>query len=203
MVLPRFARILKPGTCGSPWPLPPRANRGRREHASGPRRGCPVRATYNPRVARETGTKLIAENRRSRHDYELLDRVEAGVVLTGTEVKALRAGHVQLGQAYADIRGGEAWLVGASISEYAQGNVTNHVTDRDRKLLLKRSEIDSLNAKVREKGLTLVPTKLYFKDGRVKLEVALGRGKDKGDKRRSIADRDAKRQMDRALKERR
>ena len=154
-------------------------------------------------MARETGTKLIAENRRSRHDYELLDRVEAGVVLTGTEVKALRAGHVQLGQAYADIRGGEAWLVGASISEYAQGNVTNHVTDRDRKLLLKRSEIDSLNAKVREKGLTLVPTKLYFKDGRVKLEVALGRGKDKGDKRRSIADRDAKRQMDRALKERR
>ncbi len=124
-------------------------------------------------------------------------------MLTGTEVKALRAGHVQLGQAYADIRGGEAWLVGASISEYAQGNITNHVTDRDRKLLLKRSEIDSLNAKVREKGLTLVPTKLYFKDGQVKLEVALGRGKDKGDKRRTIADRDAKRQMERALKTRR
>jgi SsrA-binding protein len=154
-------------------------------------------------VARETGTKLIAENRRSRHDYELLDRVEAGVVLTGTEVKALRAGHVQLGQAYADIRDGEAWLVGASISEYAQANVRNHVTDRDRKLLLKRSEIDSLYAQVREKGLTLVPTKLYFKDGRVKLEVAVGRGKDKGDKRRSIADRDAKRQMERALKARR
>jgi SsrA-binding protein len=154
-------------------------------------------------VARETGTKLIAENRRSRHDYELLDRVEAGLVLTGTEVKALRAGHVQLGQAYADIRDGEAWLVGASISEYAQANLRNHVTDRDRKLLLKRSEIDSLYAQVREKGLTLVPTKLYFKDGRVKLEVAVGRGKDKGDKRRSIADRDAKRQMERALKARR
>jgi len=154
-------------------------------------------------VARETGTKLIAENRRSRHDYDLLERVEAGLVLTGTEVKALRAGHVQLGQAYGDVRGGEIWLVGASISEYAQGNVGNHVTDRDRKLLLKRSEIDSLTAKIKEKGLTLVPTKLYFKDGRVKLEVALGRGKDKGDKRRSIADRDAKRQMERALKARR
>ena len=99
---------------------------------------------YNPQVARDTGTKLIAENRRSRHDYELLERVEAGIVLTGTEVKALRAGHVQLGQAFADIRGGEMWLIGASISEYAQGNISNHVTDRDRKLLLKRSEIDSL-----------------------------------------------------------
>ena len=154
-------------------------------------------------MARETGTKLIAENRRSRHDYELLDRVEAGLVLTGTEVKALRAGHVQLGQAYGDVRGGEMWLVGASISEYAQGNVSNHITDRDRKLLLKRSEIDSLSAKIKEKGLTLVPTRLYFKDGKVKLEVALGRGKDKGDKRRSIADRDAKRQMERALKARR
>ena len=154
-------------------------------------------------MARETGTKLIAENRRSRHDYELLDRVEAGLVLTGTEVKALRAGHVQLGQAHGDVRGGEMWLVGASISEYAQGNVANHITDRDRKLLLRRSEIDSLSAKIKEKGLTLVPTKLYFKDGKVKLEVALGRGKDKGDKRRSIADRDAKRQMERALKARR
>jgi SsrA-binding protein len=154
-------------------------------------------------VPRDSGTKLIVENRRSRHDYELLDRVEAGLVLTGTEVKSLRAGHVQLGQAYADVRGGEVWLVGASISEYAQGNVRNHVTDRDRKLLLKRSEIDALEAKVKEKGLTLVPTKLYFKNGRVKVEVALGRGKDRVDKRRSIAERDAKRQMERALKSRR
>ena len=168
---------------------------GRSVAAAGPRR------PYNPRVARETGTtKLIAENRRSRHDYELLERVEAGIVLSGTEVKALRAGHAQLGQAFADVRNGEMWLIGASISEYAQGNISNHITDRDRKLLLKRSEIDSLYAKVREKGLTLVPTKLYFKDGKVKVEVALGRGKDKGDKRRAIADRDAKRQMDRELK---
>ena len=146
---------------------------------------------------------MIAENRRSRHDYELLDRLEAGIVLTGTEVKALRAGHVQLGQAYADVRGNEVWLVGASISEYAQASRANHVTDRDRKLLLKRAEIDDLASKVREKGLTVVPTKLYFKDGKVKVEVALGRGKDRGDKRRSIAERDARRQMERALKSRR
>ncbi len=155
-------------------------------------------------VPREPGTtKLITENRRSRHDYELLERVEAGIVLSGTEVKALRAGHAQLGQAFADVRNDEMWLIGASISEYAQGNISNHITDRDRKLLLKRNEIDSLYAKVREKGLTLVPTKLYFKDGKVKVEIALGRGKDKGDKRRAIADRDAKRQMDRELKARR
>ena len=125
-------------------------------------------------MAKDTGTKLIAENRRSRHDYELLERVEAGIVLSGTEVKALREGHAQIGQAFADVRNGEMWLIGASISEYAQGNISNHITDRDRKLLLKRSEIDSLYAKVREKGLTLVPTKLYFKDGKVKVEVALG-----------------------------
>lgn len=149
------------------------------------------------------GTKLIADNRRARHDYELLDRVEAGIQLTGTEVKSLRDGRVQLGQAYADVRDGEVWLIGASIAEYAQGNIANHVPDRDRKLLLHRGEIDSLYGKVREKGLTLVPTRLYFKDGRVKVELALARGKDRGDKRRAIADRDAKRQMERALKARR
>ena len=163
-----------------------------------------ARRPYNPPVAKPTGTKLIAENRRSRHDYELLERVEAGIVLTGTEVKSLRAGHVQLGQAYADVRGRrDVAHRGLDLPSTSQGNAANHDTDRDRKLLLKRNEIDALYAKVREKGLTLVPTKLYFKDGKVKLEVALGRGKDKGDKRRTIADRDAKRQMERALKARR
>ena len=146
---------------------------------------------------------MIAENRRARHDYELLERIEAGVALTGTEVKSLRDGRVQLGQAYADVREGEVWLVGASIAEYAQGNVANHDPDRDRKLLLHRREIDSLYGKVREKGLTLVPTRLYFKDGRVKIELALARGRERIDKRRAIADRDAKRQMERALKARR
>ena len=149
-------------------------------------------------------TKLIAENRKARHDYELLERVEAGIVLTGTEVKSLRGGHVQLGQAYGDIRGGEAWLIGASISEYAQGDRHfSHRPERDRKLLLHRSEIDSLYGKVREKGLTLVPTRMYFSDGRVKVELALARGRERVDKRRALAERDAKRQMERALKARR
>ena len=110
-----------------------------------------------PAVVAKTETKLIAENRRARRDYELIERVEAGVVLTGTEVKSARDGHVQLGQAYADVRDGEAWLIGASISEYAQGGPCGHQSDRDRKLLLHRGEIDSLYGKVREKGLTARP----------------------------------------------
>ncbi len=148
-------------------------------------------------------TKLIAENRRARRDYEFLEKVEAGVALTGSEVKSARGGHVQLGQAYADIRAGEAWLVGASIAEYAQGGAFGHGADRDRKLLLHRREIDSLYSKVREKGLTLVPTRMYFKDGRVKVELALARGRERADKRRVVAERDAKRQIERALKRRR
>lgn len=154
-------------------------------------------------MPRESGTKTIAENRRARRDYELLERHEAGLVLTGTEVKSARAGKVQLGQAYADIRGGEAWLVGASIADYAQGGPFGHEPDRDRKLLLHRSEIDSLAGKVREKGLTLVPTRMYLKDGRVKVEIALARGRERADKRRLIAERDAQRQMERALERRR
>ncbi len=151
----------------------------------------------------KTGVTLIADNRRARFDYELLDRVEAGVVLTGTEVKSLREGRVTLAHAYADIRDGEAWLVGASIDEYAQGTVGAHRPERDRKLLLHRREIDSLHGKVREKGLTLIPTRIYFKDGRVKVELAVARGREKLDKRRVIAERDATRQMERALRRRR
>jgi len=147
--------------------------------------------------------KLIADNRRARHDYELLERFEAGVVLTGTEVKSLRAGRATLGQAYADVRDGEAWLHGAEIAVYDQGNRANHEPTRSRKLLLHRREIDRLYGQVREKGLTLVPTRLYFKDGRVKAEIALARGKDVRDKRRALADRDAQRQIERALKARR
>ena len=154
-------------------------------------------------MARPQGTKLIADNRRARYDYELLDRFEAGIVLTGTEVKSLRDGRVTLAQSYADVRGGEVWLVGADIQEYSQGNIANHEPGRDRKLLLKRQEIATLVGKVREKGQTLVPTRLYFKDGKVKVELALARGKEKGDKRRNIVDRDAKRQIERALKARR
>jgi SsrA-binding protein len=149
------------------------------------------------------GTKLIAENRRARHDYHLLERYEAGIALTGTEVKSLRAGRADLARAFAEARDGEVWLMGARIDEYAQGNIANHEPDRDRKLLLHRREIDSLLGKTRERGLTLVPTRIYFKDGKVKVEVALARGKEQRDKRRDIAERDANRQVERALKERR
>ena len=149
------------------------------------------------------GEKLIVDNRRARHDYHLLDRVEAGLVLTGTEVKSLRDGRASLQQAYAEVREDEAWLVGAHISVYDQGNRANHDPDRDRKLLLRRKEIDSLAGKVRERGLTLVPTKLYFRDGHAKVELALARGKELRDKRRDIVRREAQRDMERAFKSRR
>ena len=149
------------------------------------------------------GDKLIADNRRARHDYELLERFEAGLVLTGTEVKSLRDGRASLAQAFADVRDGEVWLVGAEISTYDQGNIANHIPTRDRKLLLHRGEIASLYGKVREKGLTLVPTRMYWKDGRAKVEIALARGKQTIDKRRDIAKREADRAMQRALNARR
>ena len=146
--------------------------------------------------------KTIAENRRARHDYQLLERIEAGLVLTGTEVKSLRDGRVTLAHAFADIRDGEAWLHGLEISIYDQGNRANHDPDRDRKLLLHKKEVASLQGKVAQRGLTLVPTKLYFKNGRAKVELALARGKELRDKRRDIAKREADRDMERALKSR-
>jgi SsrA-binding protein len=154
-------------------------------------------------MARKQGEKLVVDNRRARHDYHLLERVEAGLVLTGTEVKSLRDGRASLQQAYADVRGGEMWLVGAHISVYDQGNIANHDPDRDRKLLLHKKEVDSLAGKVAQRGLTLVPTKLYFKNGRAKVELALARGKEGRDKRRDIADRETKRRIERELKSRR
>jgi len=153
----------------------------------------------------EKGVKAIAENRRARHDYHLLDRYEAGLQLTGTEVKSLRDGRVTLGQAYAELRDGEVWLIGAHIDEYAQGNVANHEPERDRKLLLHRREIESLIGQVQQKGLTLVPTRMYFKNGRVKVELALAKGKQLWDKReterRKTADREAREAMARGRKE--
>src|ERR671939_1371709 len=140
-------------------------------------------------MARTRGTKLIAENRRARHDYHLLDRYEAGLVLAGTEVKSLREGRASLARSYAELRDGEVWLVGAPISTYDQGNIANHDPDRDRKLLLHGKEIASLIGKVRERGLWLVPSKLYFKDGRAKVKLELASGKETRDKRRDIAKR--------------
>jgi SsrA-binding protein len=149
-----------------------------------------------------SGEKPIAENRKARHDYHLLDRVEAGLVLSGSEVKSLRQGGAQLQRAFADIRDGELWLVGAHIAIYEQAGIANHEPDRDRKLLLHRREIDSLKGKVQERGFTLVPTKLYFKDGRAKVEIALAKGKDVRDRRREISKRDADRQIERAFRRR-
>jgi SsrA-binding protein len=151
----------------------------------------------------EPAETLIADNRRARHDYHLLERFEAGLVLTGSEVKSLRSGQASLSRAYAEIREGEAWLVGAHIAPYEQAALGSHDPDRERKLLLKRHEIDSLWSELREKGLTLVPTRLYFKSGRVKVELALARGKSGRDKREDMVRRDAQREIERELKTRR
>ena len=153
------------------------------------------------RVAKTQGEKLIAENRRARHEYQFLERVEAGLALAGSEVKSLRQGHAQLQRAYADARDGELWLVGLHIPAYEQASQP-HDPDRDRKLLLHRREIDKLTSRVAERGLTLVPIRLYFKDGRAKVELALARGKETRDKRRDIADRESKRRIERALRSR-
>ena len=149
------------------------------------------------------GERTIAQNRRARHDYHLEDNVEAGMVLTGSEIKSLRAGAASINEAYAMIRGSEVWLVGATIEPYAQAGMRNHDRLRDRKLLLHRREIDKLRARVEQKGYTLVPLRIYLKDGRAKMELALGRGKDVLDKRETVKARESKRDMERALKERR
>ena len=149
-----------------------------------------------------SGEKLIAENRKARHEYHLLERIEAGLVLSGSEVKSLREGRAQLQRAFADIRDSELWLVGAHIAPYDQAGAENHDPDRDRKLLLHRREIESLRGKVVERGFTLVPTKLYFKNGRAKVELALAKGKDVRDRRREIAKRESDRQIERAMRQR-
>jgi SsrA-binding protein len=154
-------------------------------------------------MARTGSVKPIAENRRARHEYHFLERVEAGLALAGSEVKSLRQGQATLQRAYADARNGELWLVGLHIPAYKQASVEPPDPDRDRKLLLHRREIDRLSTRAAERGLTIVPTRLYFKDGRVKVELALARGKELRDKRRDIADRETKRRLERELKSRR
>ncbi len=150
-------------------------------------------------MAREQGRKLIAQNRKARHDYAIEDVFEAGLVLQGTEVKSLRQGRVSLTDGFVDIENGEAWLHGVHIPEYSQGTWTNHAARRKRKLLLNRHEIDKIESRVNEKGLTLIPLSLYFKDGRAKVEIALARGKKTWDKRRAIAERQAKREAQQAV----
>jgi SsrA-binding protein len=150
-------------------------------------------------MPREQGQKLIAQNKRARHDYSIGETYEAGLVLTGTEVKSLRQGRASLVDAYGSVADGEAWLIGAHIPEYAQGTWTNHAARRTRKLLLHKKEIEKLIGKTKEGGLTLVPLSLYFKDGRAKVEIALARGKKNWDKRQDLAARDADREIQRAL----
>jgi len=150
-------------------------------------------------MPREKGRKLIASNRKAYHEYTILDTVEAGLALFGTEVKSLRAGRASLVDAFGHERDGELYLHGLHIPEYTQGTWTNHEPRRTRKLLLKRSEIDRLITKVREGGLTLVPLSMYFNDGWAKVEMGLARGKKVYDKRQDLAKRDAEREITRAL----
>jgi SsrA-binding protein len=154
-------------------------------------------------MPKETGRKSIATNRKARHDYSILETYEAGIVLTGTEVKSLRAGRASMSDAYANIEAGEVYLRNLHIPEYTQGTWTNHEPRRTRKLLLHRGEIAKLIGKTQESGLTLVPLQLYFSDGRVKVEIALARGKRDYDKRQDLAKRDAQREMTRAAGRRR
>jgi SsrA-binding protein len=154
-------------------------------------------------VAADQGKKIIANNRRARHDYSIEDTVEAGLVLTGTEVKSLRAGRATLTDGFGEITDGEAWLHGVHIPPYTQGTWTNHDPRRVRKLLLHRREIDKLASSVKERGLTLIPLSLYFSDGKAKIEIGLARGKRSYDKRQDLARRDAAREVERALRRRR
>ena len=158
-----------------------------------------------PASGREMGRgKLVAQNKKARHDYEILETHEAGIVLTGTEVKSLRQGRCSIVDAYAVIQEGEAWLMAAHIPEYTEGTWNNHAPNRQRKLLLHKEEIVRLIGKTQESGLALVPLQLYFKDGRAKVEIALARGRKAHDKRQAMAERDAQKEirnaMGRALK---
>jgi SsrA-binding protein len=150
-------------------------------------------------MAKEQGRKVIAQNKKARHDYLIEDTYEAGLVLMGTEVKSLRMGRASLVDGFVDIDGGEAWLHGVHIPEYAQGTWTNHSARRKRKLLLNRVEIDKIERRVNEKGLTVVPLAMYFVDGRAKVEIGLAKGKKSWDKRHALAERQATRETEQAV----
>lgn len=150
-------------------------------------------------MPRERGRKVVATNRKARFDYHIEDVLEAGLVLTGTEVKSLRQGRASLVDGFASVSRGEAWLEGVHIPEYTQGTWTNHEPRRKRKLLLHRDEIDKLSAETREQGYTLVPLALYFKDGKAKVEIGVARGKKNYDKRQALRERQDRREADRAM----
>ena len=146
-------------------------------------------------AARSKDVVTVARNRRAKYDYEIVDTFEAGLQLTGTEVKSLREGHATIAEGYVQVKSGEAWLVGAYIPEYAFGNINNHPPRRDRKLLLHRHQIDRVAAKLKEQGFTAVPMSIYFNQGKAKLEFGLGKGKKKYDKRHAEREKDARRAM--------
>ena len=150
-------------------------------------------------MPREKGRKLIAQNKKARHDYHVEDTYEAGLVLMGTEVKSLRAGRASLVDGFVEIEGGEAWLHAVHIPEYTQGTWTNHTARRKRKLLLNRAEIDKIEKRSAEKGYTIVPLSLYFSDGRAKVEIALAKGKKHWDKRHALAEKQANREKEAAV----
>jgi SsrA-binding protein len=150
-------------------------------------------------MPKDQGRKLIAQNKKARHDFHIEDTYEAGLVLMGTEVKSLRMGRASLADGFVDIESHEAWLHGVHIPEYTQGTWTNHSARRKRKLLLNRHEIDKIERRVNEKGLTVIPLALYFLDGRAKVEIALAKGKKSWDKRHSLAERQANREKEQAL----
>lgn len=150
-------------------------------------------------MVKERGRKVVASNRKARHDYHIEDTFEAGISLMGTEVKALRAGRCSLVDGFAQFTGDELWLEGVHIPEYSQGTWTNHAPRRPRKLLLHREELTKIASKTREKGRTIVPLAVYFKDGRAKVEIALATGKREYDKRQTLRERQDKREADRAM----
>jgi SsrA-binding protein len=150
-------------------------------------------------MPKEQGQKVVATNRKARHDYNIIDTYECGVVLWGTEVKSLRQGRASLTDGYAFIEGGEAWLDAVHIPEYTQGTWNNHAPRRKRKLLMHKQEILKLHSKVKEGGYTLIPLSLYFSDGRAKVELALAKGKKEYDKRQTLRERQDKRESDRAI----
>ena len=153
-------------------------------------------------MGKEIGKKLIAQNKKARHDYSIEDVYECGLVLTGTEVKSLRAGRASLIDGFAMIEDGELWLHGVHVPEYTEGTWTNHTPRRKRKMLVHRDEIKRLHAKVKEGGLTLVPLSLYFKDGKAKVELAVARGKKAHDKRASLMEKQAGREVEREISRR-
>jgi SsrA-binding protein len=161
-----------------------------------------AKSSTSSQSASRTGDRVVTSNRRAFHDYHILEQIEAGIVLTGTEIKSVREGKATIAEAYARIENGELWLIGSTISPYSHGNRANHATDRPRKLLVHKRQLNQLREAIEQKGLTLVPLRLHLKNGRAKVDIGIARGKKLYDKRASEAERQSRRDMDRALRER-